>query len=130
MAANAADFIGDTNTPLYFVVVPMGTNSTALLWAVDPTTEGFTVVSNWMGWQSQNANWTNVYQVLTNGMSVTQSVVCFSGSVSNLLAFTNVYQMGRLVASGPFAGSGHGPSLILPGGGYLIQPSGGSLLLP
>jgi hypothetical protein len=64
------------------------------------------------------------------GLNATQNVVMWSGSVSNLVAYTNVYQGGLLVASGQSAGPAHGASLILPGGGYLLQPNGGSLLLP
>lgn len=66
----------------------------------------------------------------TTGLSVTQNVVFWSGSVSNLVAYTNVYQGGLLVASGQSAGPAHGASLIQPGGGYLLQPGGGTILLP
>ena len=65
----------------------------------------------------------------TVGLSITQKVVLFGSSLTNTLAFTNVFANGLLVASGAFA-SAHAGSIIMPGGGYLIQPSGGSLLLP
>lgn len=57
----------------------------------------------------------------TVGLTVTQRVM-LAGSVLQ----DNVYSNGLLVASS----SAHGYSLLLPGGGYLLQPSGGSFLLP
>lgn len=70
-----------------------------------------------------------VGSIPTTGLSVTQNVVLWSSSLTNQVAYTNVFANGLLIASGPFIAA-HGSSIILPGGGYLLQPGGGSLLLP
>jgi hypothetical protein len=61
------------------------------------------------------------------GISTTQSVMLVFGGSTNV--WTNAFVNGLLIASGP-AGAGHASSLILPGGGYLLQPNGGTFLLP
>lgn len=55
------------------------------------------------------------------GISITQHLTDYV-----LGTITNVFAHGILVASGV----SHGSSLILPGGGYILQVNGGSLLLP
>jgi hypothetical protein len=64
------------------------------------------------------------------GLSVTQQVVMWSGTVSNQVAYTNAYIGGLLVASGPAAGPTHSPSWIWPNGGHILWPNGGYILLP
>lgn len=59
----------------------------------------------------------------SSGLTTNIAVVFGNGS-TNTLVFTN----GSLAAIIPLAA--HGPSIILPGGGYLLQPGGGSYLLP
>ena len=66
----------------------------------------------------------------TTGLSITQNVVLWLTSVTNQFAYTNVFSNGLLVASGPVAPPAHASSLIIPGGGYLIQPGGSTILLP
>lgn len=63
----------------------------------------------------------------TTGLSITQNVVFWSGSVSNLAAYTNVFSHGLLVASG-HAGATHGPSLLIEIGNYLLLENGGTIL--
>ena len=63
----------------------------------------------------------------TTGLSVTQTLLLVSVGLTNL--YTNAFVDGLLVASGP-AGASHLSSILLPGGGYLLQPGGGTILLP
>lgn len=86
--------------------------------------------TNWLGsnsmWQALSGN---PFNYLTNcctnvGLTITQHYTdLVLGAVSNL--FVN----GLLVASGPYVAP-HCSSLVLPGGGYLIQPNLGTLCLP
>jgi len=75
-------------------------------------------------WYGDGAGLTNVPTV---GLTVTQTLLLVSGGTTNL--YTNSFANGLLVASGPVT-AGHLSSIILPGGGYLLQPSGGTILLP
>jgi len=63
--------------------------------------------------------------VPTVGLSVTQSIFLVALGSTNL--YTNVFANGLLVASGP-AGAGHGPSILLENGSYILLEVGGSLL--
>jgi hypothetical protein len=61
----------------------------------------------------------------TTGLTTNLCVV-FCDATTNTLNFTN----GLLVAINGTVAPAHCSSIILPGGGYLLQPSGGSLCLP
>ena len=74
-------------------------------------------------------NGAGLTNVPTVGLSVTQNVAFWSGTISNLVAYTNVFANGLLVSSGQ-AVSTHGSSLIQPNGDYLLQFNGGTFLLP
>lgn len=61
----------------------------------------------------------------TTGLT-TNICVVFCDATTNTLNFTN----GLLMAINGASGPSHAPSIILPGGGYLLQPSGSTILLP
>ena len=79
--------------------------------------------------------WTNpgpyVWINATGGGGVTTGLttnicVVFCDATTNTLSFTN----GLLVSINGLLPPSHCSSIILPGGGYLLTPSGGSLCLP
>lgn len=64
--------------------------------------------------------------IQTVGLTTNFDVVFANTGLTNTLSFTN----GLLASITGMAPPAHGPSIVLPGGGYLIQPGGSTLLLP
>jgi hypothetical protein len=112
-------------------------NSSLGFWVDGNANGAFYVVSGINKYAGINSN--SVHSgdggLLTNitgtvGLSITQNAVLWSSTLTNQVAYTNVFANGLLIASGPYV-SAHGSSLIQPAGlGYILQPGGGSLLLP
>ena len=92
-------------------------------WVVNPTGTNLTLADFL---QTQNTNWA----AMAGGLSVTQQVVLFSGtSVTNALAWTNVFQSGLLVASGAYVPPGApGTGMLGEDGGAMLGEDGGKML--
>lgn len=66
------------------------------------------------------------YTNLAVGLTTNFDVIFVATGLTNTLYFTN----GLLAAITPSSVPAHCPSLVQPGGGYLLQPIGGTLCLP
>lgn len=127
LAALTAQGINITNYPL---TNTFGAGEWFLLSSPSQATN-FNLPGNYVAKAVDLYNLSNTVAALPGGLTVTQKLaLSLDGSLTNVAVYTNLYVGGLLAASGPFAPPSHGPSLILPGGGYLTQPGGGTLLLP
>ena len=131
VTVTAAEF---APTGQYMVPLPVGPYSnstpryTSGVWTTDNPSgwELFRAIQNNFMYVTNYARTNGGGSLIASGLTTNIAVIFSIGGTTNTLNFTN----GVLMAINGSTAPVHGPSLKLPGGGYLLQVNGGTFLTP